>query len=151
MDCRSSRQHRSSLERLTPQVGHSHGKVVALPAVLSIVNIDSTGTDQREIVVFWRPSCGYCSSLRRQLDGAHVRYRPVNIWEDPEAAGVVRSITGGNETVPTVLVGSVGLVNPGLHQLLAVALEHAPESVPEGYEPPEPGRVGRWINRTLGG
>lgn len=104
-----------------------------------------------EIVVFWRPACGYCSRLRRQLDGSGVPHRLVNIWEDPAGAAAVRAVTGGNETVPTVVIGEVGLVNPDMHQVLAVAADHAPAAVPEGYEPPEPGRLGRFIGRALGG
>lgn len=36
----------------------------------------------------------------------------INIWADPGAAAIVRSIAGGNETVPTVVVGDTELVNP---------------------------------------
>lgn len=104
-----------------------------------------------EVVVYWRPGCGFCSSLRRQLDRSQVPHRLVNIWEDPNAAEVVRSHANGNETVPTVVVGGVGLVNPSLEQVLGVASERAPSAVPDGWTPPEPGRMGRWINKTLGG
>lgn len=107
--------------------------------------------EDQEIVVFWRPACGFCSRLRRRLDGAGVAHRLVNIWEDPEGAATVRSVADGNETVPTVVIGPVGLVNPGLHEVLAAAGEYAPGAVPEGYEPPEPGRVNSWITRALGG
>lgn len=107
-------------------------------------------TSSAEIVVFWRPACGFCSRLRHRLDGAGVPHRLVNIWEEPEGAAVVRSVTGGNETVPTVVIGPVGLVNPSLHEVLAAAAEHAPAAVPHGYEPSEPGGVGGWIARTLG-
>ncbi|HEX2576735.1 MAG TPA: glutaredoxin domain-containing protein [Aquihabitans sp.] len=102
------------------------------------------GGGDAEIVVYWRPGCGFCSSLRRQLDGAGVPHRLVDIWADRAAAEVVRSFARGNETVPTVVVGPVGLVNPGLHEVLAAAADHAPGAVPEGYEPPGPGR---WSGR----
>lgn len=130
---------------------------MADPAVGSSVDDqDQVATDaatgpEAEIVVFWRPACGFCSSLRRQLDGAGVPHRLVNIWEDPAGAAAVRAVAGGNETVPTVVIGPVGLVNPDVHQVLAAAAEHAPAAVPEGYEPPEPGRLGRFIGRALGG
>jgi mycoredoxin len=88
-----------------------------------------------EIVVYWRPACGFCASLRRQLDASAVPHRLVDIWQDPEGAAAVRSITGGDETVPTVVVGSIGLVNPSVHEVLAVAATEAPDAVPEGYEP----------------
>jgi hypothetical protein len=44
----------------------------------------------------------------------------VNIWEDERAATAVRAVAGGNETVPTVFVGSVALVNPDVDDILAV-------------------------------
>jgi len=50
--------------------------------------------------------------LRVGLARQGIAYREVNIWEDPEAAAFVRSVARGNETVPTVTVGSVSLVNP---------------------------------------
>lgn len=103
------------------------------------------------MVVYWRPGCGFCSSLRRQLDRAHIPHELVDIWEVEGAADVVRSHANGNETVPTVVIGPVGLVNPSIDQILSVATEHAPSIVPEGWEPPQPGRMGRWITKTLGG
>lgn len=72
-----------------------------------------------EIIVYWRPGCGFCRSLLGQLDLAGVPHLRVNIWEDQDAAATVRSIARGNETVPTVMVGPVGLVNPSLPEVLA--------------------------------
>ncbi|MEX2625695.1 MAG: glutaredoxin domain-containing protein [Ilumatobacteraceae bacterium] len=99
----------------------------------------------------WRPGCGFCASLLRQLDRKDVIHRRVNIWDDPQAAATVRSVTGGAETVPTVLVGPAALVNPSVHQVLAAATVHAPHRVPDGYEPPQPGRLGRWLLGKLSG
>jgi mycoredoxin len=48
-----------------------------------------------------------------------VAYREVNIWADEDAAAFVRSVARGNETVPTVMVGDVSLVNPSTRQVLA--------------------------------
>ncbi len=73
------------------------------------------------ITVYWRPGCPFCSSLFRQLDRAELTYRRVNIWDDETGAAVVRSIARGNETVPTVVVGEVGMVNPSVRQVLAAA------------------------------
>lgn len=101
-------------------------------------------------MVFWRPGCGFCRRLRRQLERQQVEHHLVNIWDDPSAAAFVRSVARGNETVPTVAVGPVALVNPTVHQVLAAAATHAPAAVPLGYEPPQPGRIGRWIARALG-
>lgn len=105
-----------------------------------------------DIVVFWRPGCGYCSGLLREMEHFEVAYTAVNIWQEPEAAAVVRSIARGNETVPTVLVGgAVGLVNPTVHDVLAAAATHAPAAVPEGYTAPEPSRFGKWLGAKLSG
>ncbi len=104
-----------------------------------------------EIVVYWRPGCPFCSSLLRQLDTRGVPHRRVDIWQDPDAAATVRSIAAGNETVPTVVVGPVSLVNPRIHAVLAAAVEHAPHAVPVGYTPPQPGRLRQWARRKLSG
>ena len=78
-----------------------------------------------EIVVYWRPGCPFCGSLFRQLEHHDLAHRRVNIWDDPAAAATVRSFARGNETVPTVVVGDVGLVNPDVRQILALVA--APE------------------------
>lgn len=44
--------------------------------------------------------------------------REINVWEDRQAAARVRSITGGNETVPTVIVGECAMVNPSARDVL---------------------------------
>lgn len=76
------------------------------------------------LTLYWRPACGFCASLRRQMDGAGLQYREVNIWDEPDAASTVRDYARGNETVPTVVIGepgsadAVGLVNPALAEVL---------------------------------
>lgn len=39
----------------------------------------------------------------------------------------MRSIANGNETVPTVVIGSIGLVNPSIATVKKAIAEHAPE------------------------
>ena len=99
---------------------------------------------------YWRPGCGFCAHLHRELDNLDVPMDMHNIWEDPDAAAFVRSAANGNETVPTVLVGNTPMVNPTPAQVMAALAECAPHLVPEGYEPPEPGPVSRMLNRLLG-
>ncbi|MDO8392385.1 MAG: glutaredoxin domain-containing protein [Actinomycetota bacterium] len=65
-----------------------------------------------QIVVYSRPMCSYCFLLRSALRRAELPFTEVNIWDDPQAAAFVRSVAGGNETVPTVTVGEVAVVNP---------------------------------------
>ncbi len=82
------------------------------------------------ITVYWRPACGFCASLRRQLSQSDLTYTEVNIWDDPDAAATVRAYAGGNETVPTVVIGeplavdAVGLVNPSLREVQHAVERH---------------------------
>lgn len=103
------------------------------------------------IVFYWRPGCGFCMGLDRQLTELGVALDKRNIWDDPEHAAVVRSITGGNETVPTVVVGDARLVNPTAGEVLLEMQTHTPHLVPDGADAPEPGRAARAIGRLLGG
>jgi mycoredoxin len=63
-------------------------------------------------IVYWRPGCPYCLRLRVRLGRDVRRLHWVDIWADPEAAASVREVTGGDETVPTVIAGHRALVNP---------------------------------------
>jgi len=91
-------------------------------------------TDSAGITVYWRPGCGFCSSLLRQFDQLQVPYDAVNIWDDPSGAEFVRSVARGNETVPTVVVGPVALVNPSIREVLDAAVSHAPDAVPANFK-----------------
>lgn len=71
------------------------------------------------VTFFWRPGCGFCARLRRDLLQAGVELDERNIWEDPDAAAFVRSVAGGNETVPTVVAGGEALVNPPAHAVVS--------------------------------
>ncbi|MDI2031317.1 glutaredoxin domain-containing protein [Saccharopolyspora sp. TS4A08] len=82
------------------------------------------------VTVYSRPGCPFCMSLRAGLQGSGLAFEEVDIWQDPEAAGVVRSIADGNETVPTVVIGDWQAVNPSTRQVLAAVAEHAPHLLP---------------------
>jgi mycoredoxin len=84
------------------------------------------------VTVYWRPGCPYCARLRQDLRALGLRTREVNIWTDPAAAAVVRGHAGGNETVPTVVIGEHGYVNPPA----ATVLEAVRLAVP-GFTPDE--------------
>ena len=88
------------------------------------------------ITVYWRPGCGFCAALFRSLERAGLDPVRRNIWEDEEAAAVVREITGGNETVPTVTVGDRSMVNPSGDAVLRALAAVAPDQLPDGHEPP---------------
>lgn len=68
--------------------------------------------------VFWRPGCGFCARLFRALGSAGVEVERRNIWEDEEAREFVRSVNNGDETVPTVAVGTDVYTNPSPADLL---------------------------------
>ncbi|CAN5358629.1 hypothetical protein BH23ACT3_BH23ACT3_02950 [soil metagenome] len=114
-------------------------------------NENGDGIEPAEIVVYWRPGCMFCASLARQLDRHRVPHVAVDIWSDPAAGALVRSVANGSETVPTVFVGRVPLVNPSIHDVLAVASDHVPHAVPDDYEPPQPSRFARWLHDKLSG
>ena len=79
---------------------------------------------------YWRPGCGFCMMLERNLDRAGIPLSKHNIWEDPSHAGVVRSHANGNETVPTLVIGDTALVNPSTDDVLAVLVDKAPHLMP---------------------
>ena len=70
------------------------------------------------ITMFSTTWCGYCKRLKSQLDRDGVPYREVDIEQHPDAAAIVESVNGGNQTVPTVLFpdGSAA-TNPSLAQV----------------------------------
>lgn len=82
-----------------------------------------------EVVLYTRPGCAFCSSLRRKLRRSGMPVREIDIWQDNDAAALVRKAAGGSETVPTVVVGEVTLVNPSYRQVVEVVHQLAPELV----------------------
>ncbi|HEY1652340.1 MAG TPA: glutaredoxin domain-containing protein [Acidimicrobiales bacterium] len=75
------------------------------------------------VTVFWRPGCPYCWRLRTRLKLAGVHVDEVNIWESPDGAAIVRSVAGGDETVPTVRIGTTSLVNPSPRHVVKMIRE----------------------------
>jgi len=98
------------------------------------------------ITFYWRPGCGFCKSLERSLIRLGIPLEKHNIWEDTEAAAVVRSITGGGETVPTVVVGDARLVNPSADAVVEAIRQVAPHLEPEDA----PTASGGVLRRILG-
>jgi mycoredoxin len=89
----------------------------------------ATGTPGA-VRVYWRPGCPYCGMLRLGLRGTRVRAEWINIWDDPAAAARVRDITGGCETVPTIVVGGRAMVNPSARQVVAAVRAGQPGWLP---------------------
>ncbi|MGW3467110.1 glutaredoxin family protein [Saccharopolyspora sp. NPDC000995] len=95
----------------------------------------------QEVVVYTRPGCPFCASLRAGLQRQGLDFNEVDIWEDPDAAAVVRSIADGNETVPTVVVGGWQAVNPSASTVLTAVADHAPHLLPQRQPGPLDGAL----------
>ncbi len=100
------------------------------------------------VTMYWRPGCMFCAALRRWMRSAGIPFAEVNIWNDPSAAAFVRSVAGGNETVPTVSVGGTAMVNPPLSRVVAELQRVAPDLV---VTPPAGGGLVAGVRRLLFG
>ncbi len=88
-------------------------------------------SDQIQAVDFyWRKGCGFCMALDRSLSKAGIPMNKLNIWDDPDNAAKVRAVANGNETVPTVVVGDIAMVNPRLAQVVEALQSQAPHLLP---------------------
>jgi mycoredoxin len=62
--------------------------------------------------------CGYCHRLKSQFDREGIGYQVIDIERDETAAEYVRSVNGGNQTVPTVVFpDGTSLTNPTIIQV----------------------------------
>jgi mycoredoxin len=71
------------------------------------------------MTVYWRPGCPYSARLRVRLRLARIPFDAVNIWENAEAAAIVRSVNDGDELVPTVRIGERFMSNPSVRDVRA--------------------------------
>ncbi len=53
-----------------------------------------------EVMFYTRPGCPYCTSLRWRLRRSGLPFREVDIWANPSAAALVRTLTGGSQSGP---------------------------------------------------
>ena len=69
--------------------------------------------------MYTTPWCGYCHRLKSQLDREGiVGYDVVDIEQQQDAAEIVESANGGNQTVPTlVYVDGTAQTNPSVAQV----------------------------------
>lgn len=75
-------------------------------------DVEQLPAGELPVVIYWRQGCAYCTRLRARLGRAGRQALWVNIWKDPDAAAFVRSVNGGDETVPTVVVDGETSTNP---------------------------------------
>ena len=70
------------------------------------------------VTMYSTPWCGYCHRLKAQMDREGIPYQVVDIESHPEAAEIVMSVNGGNQTVPTlVFPDGSALTNPSVAQV----------------------------------
>lgn len=105
----------------------------------SASHIATMSVTESPVTLYWRPECPYCLFLRFKLRRCGISVREVNIWEDPSGAALVREIAGGSETVPTVTVGDVAMVNPSARRVIDELVRVAPALV----DRPSSARSGR--------
>jgi mycoredoxin len=80
----------------------------------------ATNDASPEFTVYSTPWCGYCTRLKGQLRREGVTFAEVDIEQDPAAEQLVKSVNGGNATVPTlVFADGTALTNPSLREVLA--------------------------------
>ncbi|MGI5488985.1 glutaredoxin domain-containing protein [Microtetraspora malaysiensis] len=85
---------------------------LAFPRSIGAVEAQRRSAVDGRPIVYWRPGCKYCLRLRIRLGRDARRLHWVDIWRDPAGAAAVRAATGGDETVPTVVLAGRPYVNP---------------------------------------
>ena len=71
------------------------------------------------VVVYWRKGCPFCKRLQLTLGRSVKDVVWVDVWADPDASAYVRSVNGGDEVVPTVVIGGVPRTNPPPREVAA--------------------------------
>jgi mycoredoxin len=71
-----------------------------------------------DLTIYTTTWCGYCVRLKQQMQRAGIAFTEVDIEADPQAADLVASLNGGNQTVPTLVFpdGSAA-TNPSLREV----------------------------------
>ena len=70
--------------------------------------------------MYTTPWCGYCKRLKSQLDREGIAFDIVDIEQQPDAAFIVETANGGNQTVPTlVYADGTAQTNPSVAQVKA--------------------------------
>lgn len=72
------------------------------------------------MIMYTTTWCGYCQRLKAQLGREQIPFEEVDIEFDPQAAALVESVNGGNQTVPTLVFDDgTALTNPSIGQVKA--------------------------------
>jgi glutaredoxin len=75
--------------------------------------------DEGRVVVYWRKGCPLCKRLQLVLGKRVEDVVWVDVWADPDASAYVRSVNGGDEVVPTVVIDGVARTNPPPREVVA--------------------------------
>ena len=90
-----------------------------------------TEAQVEQLTLYGRPGCPMVPPVRALLDEAGVEYTYLDIRKDSDAAVRLRQLTGGFDSVPTVVLpGGQVLVEPGV-----VALRRALAEMGIGNQP----------------
>ena len=57
----------------------------------------------RQLTVYTRPNCGFCTSAKNYLSNLEIQFSEVNVQEDEVARQ--RLLTEGHRTLPVILAG----------------------------------------------
>ncbi len=72
----------------------------------------------RPVTMYSTPWCGYCQRLKAQMTREGIAWVEVDIEHDPQAAELVMSLNGGNQTVPTlVFADGSAATNPSIAEV----------------------------------
>jgi mycoredoxin len=75
--------------------------------------------EKGRVVVYWRRGCPFCKRLQLVLGKRVADVVWVDVWADPDASAYVRSVNGGDEVVPTVVIDGVARTNPPPREVVA--------------------------------
>ena len=79
----------------------------------------SSSPQDSKVTMYSTVWCGYCRRLKDQMDREGIAFEVVDIEHDDDAAELVMSVNGGNQTVPTVVFDDgTALTNPSLQTVL---------------------------------
>lgn len=109
------------------------------------MDTEQTPTAETGVDVYWRPGCSFCMSMRAALAEAGVEARWHDIWHDADSAAFVRSVAGGNETVPTITIGGQVMVAPRPREVIGRMVEIDPAAVADPRAWP-PLRIAQWVS-----
>jgi mycoredoxin len=79
----------------------------------------ASAAEEGRVVVYWRKGCPFCKRLQLMLGKRVTDVVWVDVWADPDASAYVRSVNGGDEVVPTVVMGGAPHTNPPPREVLA--------------------------------